>query len=553
MFSVLFRKYPLFRTAVYAALIAAALGGVSFFTMRRARVPVVSEVSPPVGSPGDTVTISGANFGASRENSFVEIGGSRISSSGYVSWGDGEIRVILPPNVQDGFLFVVTPSGRSRPLFFANEAGIPVVAPPDQRVQLPVLSSVSPSSGPVGSLIVLTGANFGLVRGGSSVVFRAEGSGREIPADERDFDYESWGDGEIRVRIPDGAGTGSVFVRTERGESGGRRVEVAHPAGRKEFPSERVFALRLDEDVDSVDAGLSAGLTLRVPRPVVSSSQPSVTMNSCEPSPVIADFRGTVIHQVELPVSRAEKMRFTQDFVVTCRSVRTEVNPKGVRAGRSPERALFRMATSPDALVQSGDGRVVALAGEIAGRETNPYLVAQAAYEWLVGNCSLMLSPRPSDADPLDLISRKGGDAYDFAVVYTAVLRAAGIPALPVAGVLVDADRTTRPHWWTEFYVEGLGWVPVDAALGAGLPFAPFPDASRDEAEADPRSFYFGNLDDQHVAFSRGWSEIRQSLVNGKVVRRPRSFAFQSIWEESSGGSVNYSSLWNTPIVVGIY
>ena len=47
---------------------------------------------------------------------------------------------------------------------------------------------------------------------------------------------------------------------------------------------------------------------------------------------------------------------------------------------------------------------------------------------------------------------------------------------------------------------------------------------------------------------------IKQTISqNSKIVYRPKTYALQSIWEESSEGNVNYSSLWNDPIVLGLY
>ncbi|NUQ13229.1 MAG: transglutaminase domain-containing protein, partial [Gemmatimonadaceae bacterium] len=60
-------------------------------------------------------------------------------------------------------------------------------------------------------------------------------------------------------------------------------------------------------------------------------------------------------------------------------------------------------------------------------------------------------------------LERKSGDAREFALLTTALLRAAGIPADPVAGLLFAGGRFYL-HAWTEVY---LGrWVPVDAMLG---------------------------------------------------------------------------------------
>ena len=180
--------------------------------------------------------------------------------------------------------------------------------------------------------------------------------------------------------------------------------------------------------------------------------------------------------------------------------------------------------------------------------EQNPYKQAKLIYDYLVQNYKIRDELRKSDASPLDLLKSKKGDAYDLAIFYTTLLRAIEIPSQPIAGILVDSEMQTQAHWWTEFYIEGFGWLPVDISLGMGLPYKAFRPAENNA------EFYFGNLDGQHIAFSKGLNEIKQTISqNSKIVLRPKSYAFQTIWEESSEGNVNYSSLWNDPIVLGLY
>ena len=113
-----------------------------------------------------------------------------------------------------------------------------------------------------------------------------------------------------------------------------------------------------------------------------------------------------------------------------------------------------------------------------------------------------------------------------------------------------EGPNTVHPHWWTEIFLEHYGWLPVDVPLGTGLRYESFPLNEDREAV---RNYYFGNMDSQHIAFSRGWTDIRISLTAKKTVQRPRSWALQSVWEEVIGDNANYSSLWGEPVIVGIY
>ena len=165
----------------------------------------------------------------------------------------------------------------------------------------------------------------------------------------------------------------------------------------------------------------------------------------------------------------------------------------------------------------------------------------------MIENYSINEKVRTGNVSALDLPKRKTGDAYDFAILFTALCRARGIPSIPVSGVIVESNSSAKTHWWSEVYFEDFGWMPVDPALGAGLEFKAFSSVK------NPAEFYFGNMDNQHVAFSRGWHQIKPAFINGKTVFRPRTYALQSIWEEAGSTVSSYSSLWNNPAIIGIY
>lgn len=571
-FSVLFRKYSSVRLGILIFLVAAAFLIISLATVKSKKSPSIQTIVPSVGSPGDTMIIKGSNFGENRGNSFVEIGGSRVTASGYLSWSDDTIRIVLPANVQDGLVFVQTKSGKSKPEFFANETGIPVEVRGSENTFQPVITSVQPSECSYGSLVTISGTNFGSSKGKNNVLFSAnrddaklkqQNAGDKtgelelqyIAADSDDFDYESWSDSEIKVRVPDGAISGPVVVRTEKGDSNSYELKIDLTSEIKSFTSRKTYLIEVYADIENLDSKNSTNITLRMPKPVTSANQPLAEMTECSPNPVLEDFKNTVVYRFELAKSskisskNPQKQRFKQDYIISSYDVSTNINPKNVRdfSAAEKERALYKTYVASDELVKL-DENVKNLAAQITGKEKNPYQKAKMIYDYLLENYKLLKDLRKTDASPYDLEKKNSGDAYDFAVFYTALLRASQIPAATMSGILVDTDLTAKNHWWTEFYLENFGWIPVDVALGMGMEYKSF------KAVDDAKSFYFGNLDGQHIAFSRGWNELKRTISeNSKVVARQRTYALQSIWEESSEGKVNYSSLWNDPVVKGIY
>ncbi len=551
--SLLFRASPLFRTSLWVVIIAIVFIATKAANYKTQKIPVLTSINPPIGTPGDIMIIDGANFGNSRGSSYVEIGGSKLTSSCYLDWNDSQIKVIIPSNVQDGLVFVNT-NEKSNHLFFANENDIPSPVRPDPKKSIPIIASISKTNASVGDLITIEGSNYGNSRGTSAVFFTANHETSDVTQDDylsatdNDFDYELWSDTEIRVRVPDGAKSGSCFVKTEKGQSNNISLAIQQNIGQKKYSNKHTYVVQLTADVaNAVSEGESGTITLRIPRPAVFSSQPRVELSECIPTPIIEDYRNTIVHQIQLSNNIHSRVKFSQNFIITVYSFSTDIISRKVKPFVDKERKLFRTYTAADKCIQSTDADIAALSKSIAPKETNPYLKAKAIYNYLIDNYSLLNLPRTENLPLSEMLESKAGDAYDFALLYTSLLRASNIPALAIGGILVDSNSKCKKHWWTEFYIEGFGWIPVDTALGAGLQFIPFMQVN------DVKEYYFGSIDSQHIAFSRGWNEVKPVTVNSKTVYKPRFYALQSIWEESSSSAVSYSSLWNSPVVLGIY
>ena len=210
------------------------------------------------------------------------------------------------------------------------------------------------------------------------------------------------------------------------------------------------------------------------------------------------------------------------------------------------QRKFCQTICQKNKFIPSDDELVVELAAQIVGKETNAYKKAKLIYSYMTEKFSVLPENRREDANPLDLIRDGRGDAFDFAIICTALFRAAGIPALTDCGVLISQNLRSQSHWWCEFYLNNFGWVPVDVALGAGMDYEPW-------FENENKDYYFGNMDSHRILFSRGWNELKPFTQGNKTVQYSKSFALQTIWEESSSNTAKYSSYWSVPVVKGIY
>ena len=567
-FTYLFRKYPLFRGALVFILVVIIFLSVVISSIESMELPVITSIEPKIGVPGDIMIINGTGFGDIRDTSTVEIGGSALTSSSYLLWTNTQIKVLLPTNMQDGLVHIITQNGKSEPHVFTNKENIPIAIQQEHKNAFPTITTVDQKNISVGQILTIKGNNFGSIRNNSSVCFTPSWTNGKAPSQdampedleyiqafENNYDYEYWSNTEIQVRIPDGTSTGYFFVKTDKGESNRHRININSPIGTKKLSNKIIYLIELTADISDIKTDEDSLITLRIPRPQESISQPYIQLTSCTPKPVYENHNKTIIHHFQTGVrvireeeviQPSEKYVFSQNFVIPVFTVTTNINPTKIKPITEKNRLLYKIYTSSDQCIPSDNGEIIKLAKSIIEKEINPYLQAKKIYKYIIDNFTLSTELNQNETE-LSILQSKSGDAYDFSILFCSLARAVGIPTIPISGILVDIEKKSQNHWWNEIYIENFGWVPIDIALGANLDFP------LHQEPTNRQEYYFGNIDSQHIAFSRGWNNIKPTIINNKTVYRPKTFALQSIWEETTAGTVSYSSFWSDPVVTGIY
>ncbi len=87
---------------------------------------------------------------------------------------------------------------------------------------------------------------------------------------------------------------------------------------------------------------------------------------------------------------------------------------------------------------------------------------AKALFDWIQGNISIVA--REEVFGITRTFTAREGGVKDVNFLYLAMLRAAGIPARVVSGVYGEGGRKQEFHLWVEFYIEEVGWIPVDCS-----------------------------------------------------------------------------------------
>jgi len=178
---------------------------------------------------------------------------------------------------------------------------------------------------------------------------------------------------------------------------------------------------------------------------------------------------------------------------------RAEHRVLAARSASLAGRALAKPADvtrflQPDRLVPI-DGIIAALAEQEARGLSDPLEKARAIYNYVV---KTMRYDKSGDGwgrgDAIYACNARRGNCTDFHALFIGMMRAAGIPARFEIGFPLPRDRSEGEipgyHCWAQFYLDGVGWIPVDA--------------SEAWQNASLRDYFFGAHDEHRVLFTRG-------------------------------------------------
>jgi transglutaminase-like putative cysteine protease len=130
------------------------------------------------------------------------------------------------------------------------------------------------------------------------------------------------------------------------------------------------------------------------------------------------------------------------------------------------------------------DGKVKAKSDELTRGLSDRFAKVEAIYEWICENTfrdPKVLGCGIGDAGKMMDTGYFGGKCTDISSLFVAFLRAAGIPAREVFGIRLGkssfsskalgnaddkgfADISGAQHCRAEYYIPGIGWVPIDPA-----------------------------------------------------------------------------------------
>ncbi|MGO9539515.1 MAG: transglutaminase-like domain-containing protein [Terriglobales bacterium] len=205
---------------------------------------------------------------------------------------------------------------------------------------------------------------------------------------------------------------------------------------------------------------------------------------------------GNEVLYAELSKANEGEYKFSVDYDVLRREHVVLVNGKPVSDAPSAKVPSIELARflEPDRLVP-----VTGLPAQLAAQETKgantPLEKTHDIYEYVFRTMKYDKSGEGwGHGDTLWACDSKHGNCTDFHSIFISMARAEKIPARFQIGFPIPADKHSAEipgyHCWAEFYLDSIGWVPVDIS-----------EAWKHQEKHD---YFFGAHDVNRVQFTQG-------------------------------------------------
>ena len=509
----------IFAFLVFIGLIAVYI----YFQHLQVDTPEITSITPEVGNPGDILEIQGLRFGENEDSSArkkpyncsVFIGSRRLVLSDYLLWSDTKIEIKLPADIKSGRLWVETEKGKSNAMLFTNRQEIPVTVSSFHAPGMPYIDQVTSTSQypSIGDMIVIHGSGFGYEQGSGYVLFplkAPEDSSivnevREFAPAYGEYAYQGWSDTEIQVVIPDGATIGSLCVVTASGKSNLFHLEMYEPINKKQYVNPEGYQIEYDLEVHNFGGDKQNTVHVWMPDFATSPEQRNTEVMS-DRRASLPSYRGTTLytfHGEELtPTAVVHNSAIFQRYAIL-----SKIDTSDIRRDYRTGSDFYKVYTREEPIIARSASGVDRELKRVQPSK-NPYLMSRNIYN--------------------QVIKLKRDSSLEYAMMFTAMARKSGIPARPVSGFVVNKDNVPALHYWAEFFIMGIGWLPVDPQLKS-----------------------FATLDSDHVTFFRGTAELPQIDPSG-VVLVPKSnlYALQNIYTEVVGRSDTVAVQWDDMQVI---
>ena len=526
---------PYYIPFLIMALLAAGFGISLLF---QEQSPIISAIEPRVGNPGEVMVIDGNYFGKDQSTGWVSIANQRVTASSILEWTPQRISLRIPEEVRSGSVLVQTASGRSKAFSFTSQNQIPRITQSVQSNVNAVIVGFDPISCYPGDPVILKGRNFGHAEGSLTILVDDKALGES--------DIFSWNNSEIGFWMPMHASHGVVKLRNQLGISNPLSINLQQ--GTAHLSADGVIQnYRIELFYDLKDIKRSAfpnwgSLTTYMPLPPQMLEQ-DIGSQKTSGADVVTESAGMLSFSLGNPEAE-NSYRQSAQWIVHRQGIRLAVasDPEQSYADYQDLQARFAV---PSPLVPAAEASIKAFAQQAIGLETRPLTRARLLFEAVIDKLSYDAESGLAFAP--EALADRSANSFGYANLLTGALRASGIPARIIEGVLFLDNQNSVSHYWTEFFIPTVGWIQADAALADGMANQIVPQG------VNGRTWYFGNIDNRHIALIRGEGLTSLTRLDANIQKLFQRFVLMQVHAESGGNVESYGLFIDSPEVRQIY
>ena len=132
----------------------------------------------------------------------------------------------------------------------------------------------------------------------------------------------------------------------------------------------------------------------------------------------------------------------------------------------------YQLYLNSEDKIESNNPLIISTAKKLTEGLEDDYNKAKAIFEFVNTYITYDTSESYRNKGAFSALSTKRGVCEEYATLFVALCRASGIPARVVTGYRFEKDLILDEQWkdvepnghaWAEFYLEGYGWLPVEA------------------------------------------------------------------------------------------
>lgn len=509
------------------------------------RQPKIISVNSNEMVTGGTLIISGEHLLSRNSNSNkVFLDKQKILPVYIMSWSDTEIVLEIPYFNEFALVSVKTRWGKSESHLIVDQSRISLeqISSP-YFPGYPYIQFIDKAQGRPGEIITLEGSQFGSSRFSAYVMINKKDNGQvtyPLYPDYDDYikvdkdDYLSWSDDKISFYLPNGAKSGFLYVVTRKGNSNPVYFEVVGEAGDIIVSDKLKFSIYQSVDIKS-EWQENANLTVWIPEPVIYNRQNNLTILSESDTSVLVRENLSLyeITEPDITISRS--------YVIDCYNIEVVLDPYNISNDYHINRPLYKKYTQASNIIPSDQYGYRALAYNVTVTGYNPYQKAKLIMEHVKNEFSW--TEFDTSSDLLESYQNSLGDSHRYSEMFVTLCRAVGIPARKISGILVSDSLEVINHHWAEFFIENIGWIPVDPAIYDDMEWETVKD----------RTFYFGGVDNHHIAFSRGIVESVWIDPESDIIQDVSQYSQQYFISEYSGLKNEPQIIMNPVEITGVW